>query len=187
MVKFNQLKIDAENKNLIIEVSVDDSSYYERFYIKSIKVDTQKTFIEGGPSEKAKPIYTDTGSELKTVLMEVPIVSTLEASDKDLFFVYVIIDGPMEDLADAPCEYSILTTVGVAYNKQYLYNEALSNLKAFNNNCHNNLALIDHILYHKYFELSLKGGQFMNAIALWADLTKTSSSVSLNCGCNGNS
>ena len=56
MVNFNELRVSPDRKNLIIDVSIKDLSYYENVYIDSIIIDTQDTYIPSGPSNS--PIFT---------------------------------------------------------------------------------------------------------------------------------
>ena len=61
MVVFNECRIDKEGKNLIVDVSVDSLPYYKNVYLESITIDSDKTFIEHGPS--SNPIYSSTFTE----------------------------------------------------------------------------------------------------------------------------
>lgn len=54
MIQFNTLEISSDGKNLNIDVSVKDSSYYDNVYLGNIYIDTQDTFVDASaPSNKA--------------------------------------------------------------------------------------------------------------------------------------
>ena len=44
MIQFNTLSINPEGTELIIDVSVKSSMYYENIYIDKIVIDTQDTY-----------------------------------------------------------------------------------------------------------------------------------------------
>ena len=194
MIKFNQLKVDSVNKKLIVKAEIDTENYplYENFYISYGRVLNQMSFNGEAPTDKSSSEYryvqSNSTSEIE---MEISLNTndTLHFQENDLFFVYITINSDnsasLAALESAPCGSDILTTVAVAYNKQYLYNEALAHIKSVGNRCVDNASLIDWILAHKYFELSIRGGRFFNAIDLWKKLNKKSSGVTLNCSCNG--
>ena len=56
MIQFNELRITPDSKHLIIDASIDNSSYYDNVILDSIVIDTQDTYVANGPS--SKPIYT---------------------------------------------------------------------------------------------------------------------------------
>jgi hypothetical protein len=56
MIQFNELRITPDSQHLIIDVSIDNSSYYDNVILDSIVIDTQDTYVANGPS--SKPIYT---------------------------------------------------------------------------------------------------------------------------------
>ena len=55
MIQFNTLKITQDGKNLIINASVKNLSYYTNVLIGSIIIDNQDTYSVSGPS--SNPIY----------------------------------------------------------------------------------------------------------------------------------
>lgn len=56
MIQFNELRITPDSKHLIIDASIDNSSYYDNIILDSIVIDTQDTYVANGPS--SKPVYT---------------------------------------------------------------------------------------------------------------------------------
>lgn len=55
MIQFNELRITPDSKHLIIDASIDNSSYYDNVILDSIVIDTQDTYVANGPS--SKPVY----------------------------------------------------------------------------------------------------------------------------------
>ena len=210
MVVFNECRIDREGKNLIVDVSVDSLSYYENTYIESVTIDTDKTFIEHGPS--SNPIYTKTFSEstdvtnsyngviesgvfvvdaeegvgLKNVRFKLSYKELgLDNFNDNILFVYIKVGGVPEP--DTPCgmdnEYSVVAAV----NLQPIYNTAMSFIKELSDTCTTPRGFIDMILKLKAFELSLKTGNFLTAIKQWDKLFKNNRVIqtSNKCRCNG--
>lgn len=197
MVIFNECRIDKEGKNLIIDASIDSLSYYENVYLESLTIDTDKTFIEDGPS--SNPIYRrnlsiSSGSSL------VPEVSTkprnirlkltyrelsLNTLDNNILFVYIGVGGVPDP--DTPCGMDNKYSVAVAVNMRPIYNKTMSYIKEFKETCTASKGFIDMILRFKAFELSLKTGNFTTAIKQWDKLLKNKGIVVLNrgCDCNG--
>ena len=56
MIIFNNIKITQDNKYLIIDAEIENSTYYKDMYIDSVIIDNQDTYIQNGPS--SNPIYT---------------------------------------------------------------------------------------------------------------------------------
>lgn len=190
MIKFNTLKVDSKNRVFSLALEIDDNiSYYDNCYIDSIYIDNQKTFTTSGNehSDSAFRVYDYAveGGDIREYsdLNIEGIFNWPNFSTNDLFFVYVKIRGIIDPTA--PCEYQIDTTIGIAFDKKILYNNALANIRLFAQNCGDKTQLVDYILYHKYFDLCLKAGRLQNAIILWNRLITNVTSEPLNCGCNG--
>ncbi len=210
MVVFNECRIDREGKNLIVDVSVDSLSYYKNIYIESVAIDTDKTFIEHGPS--SSPIYTKTFSEsdevthsyngvidngvfivdakedvgLKNVRFKLSYRELgLDNLNDNILFVYIKVGGVPEP--NTPCGMDNIYSVAVAVNLLPIYNMAMGFIKELSNTCTTPKGFIDMILRLKAFELSLKTGNFLTAIKQWDKLFKNNRVIqtSNKCGCNG--
>lgn len=205
MVIFNECRIDKEGKNLIIDVSVDSLSYYENVYLESVIIDSDKTFIEHGPS--SNPIYTKSFVEPEdsydgVIESNVFVINEeevdlknkrLQLSCKDLgldnfndniLFVYISVSG-VPDI-DTPCGMDNKYSMAVAVNLNPVYNTAMNYIKELKDTCNIPKGFIDMILRLKAFELSINTGNFITAINQWDKLFKNKRIVSSNkCGCNG--
>ena len=93
MIQFNELRITPDSKHLIIDASIDNSSYYDNVILDSIVIDTQDTYIANGPS--SKPIYVyniDTESNYNytySVPEECSCNPVVTDDDKAYCFTYV--------------------------------------------------------------------------------------------------
>lgn len=52
MIQFNKLEVD-KNNNLVVDVQVKDKDYYKNVYLGDLYIDTQDTYNDNGPSDKA--------------------------------------------------------------------------------------------------------------------------------------
>lgn len=53
MIVFEELRVTNDGENLIINARVRKEPYYDNVYIDKVIVDTEETYIEGGPSSNA--------------------------------------------------------------------------------------------------------------------------------------
>lgn len=209
MVVFNECRIDKEGKNLIIDVSVDSLPFYKDVYLESITIDSDKTFIEHGPS--STPIYSknfadpddveqgyngiidsgvfvmdsDEETRFKNVRLQISYKDLgLDNLNDNILFVYIGVEGTPEP--DTPCGMDNKYSMAVAVNLRPIYNMAMGYIKELEGTCTPPRRLIDMILRLNAFELSVKTGNFLTAIKQWDKLFKNKRIVSPNkCGCNG--
>lgn len=191
MIKFHELKITPDNKHLIIDVSVEESSYYEDIILDSIVIDTHNTYVENGPS--SKPVFTynvteeDDVNKKHTSLvidledLNIPIRSTM-------FFVYVLTSGSYSP--DTPCELRKTTEIGTVVNLYPLYTQAMMYTKEVANSCTIPKGFIDCILKIQALDLAIRTGNYIEAIRYWNKLFKSLSlkaidSPSNYCVCHG--
>lgn len=209
MVVFNECRIDKEGKNLIVDVSVDSLPFYKNVHLESITIDSDKTFIEHGPS--SNPIYSQNFVEsdevkqsynsvvkngvfvidakeetgLKNVRLQLNYRDLgLDNLNENILFVYIGVGGVPE--LNTPCGMDNKYSVAVAVNLRPVYNMAMNYVRELGDTCTTPKGFIDMILRLKAFELSIKTGNFLTAIKQWDKLFKNKRIVSPNkCGCNG--
>lgn len=177
MVQFNDLRVSADRKHLIIDTQVQELPYYNDITIAAIVIDTQKTFSITGPS--SKPLFTiDTGN-VKRYTDYIDIDGVAD----NMFFVYVITAGtPAED---TPCGMSETSIMGVTYDKYPIYEQSIKLLNSIGG-CEPSSELIDYILQQNAFDLSLKTGNYAKAIDYWnMFFDDTQRTVNTGCGCYG--
>ena len=213
MVNFNELRVSPDRKNLIIDVSIKDLSYYENVYIDSIIIDTQDTYIPSGPSNSpiftyevvsnVTPIYSlpDCGcnqvqdyidkencfetsnNEEKRVRLELDNTALDNHLKGNLFFVYVITKGTPS--SDTPCNMDNTINLGVTADTYPIYTNMLNSLKELEG-CSTPKLFTDAFLRFKAFELSIKTGQYSQVINYWNKYFKSLDIPNnTNCSCNG--
>lgn len=213
MVDFNELRVSPDRKNLIIDVSIKDLSYYENVYIDSIIIDTQDTYIPSGPSNSpiftyevvsnVTPVYSlpDCGcnqvqdyidkencfetsnNEEKRVRLELDNTALDNHLKGNLFFVYVITKGTPS--SDTPCNMDNTINLGVTADTYPIYTNMLTSLKELES-CGTPKLFTDAFLRFKAFELSIKTGQYSQVINYWNKYFKSLDIPNnTNCSCNG--
>ena len=213
MVDFNELRVSPDRKNLIIDVSINDLSYYENVYIDSIIIDTQDTYIPSGPSNSpiftyevvsnVTPVYSlpDCGcnqvqdyidkencfetsnNEEKRVRLELDNTALDNHLKGNLFFVYVITKGTPS--SDTPCNMDNTINLGVTADTYPIYTNMLNSLKELES-CGTPKLFTDAFLRFKAFELSIKTGQYSQVINYWNKYFKSLDIPNnTNCSCNG--
>lgn len=177
MLTFNELRVAPDGKHLIIDVQVQDFPYYEDVYVDTIIVDTQKTYSDTGPSNK--PLFTFEGVHTKHYRNYIDI----DGIPLSMFFVYVLSTGT--PAPDTPCGMGQTSIVGIAYNKEPIYQYSIKMLNSIGG-CEPSGELIDYILRQKAFDLALDTGNFSKAIEYWnLFLEESEQVVGSNCGCYG--
>lgn len=205
MISFNELRVTPDGKYLIVDVSIQNMDYYDTVFLDSLYVDTQDTFTELGPSknpvykytidEDMSIVYTEDNQEVldgvtgKRIYISygaskhVRKFIDIDAIGDNLFFVWVVARG--EPSEDTPCGGKESMVLGVVYNKQLIYKKAMGYINTLDN-CNPPREFIDFMLRDKAFKLSLKVGNYNQAIQFWKKLKGTKQTkIAPNCGCNG--
>lgn len=192
MLHFNELRITQDGKYLIIDVSVDESSYFDTVSLDSIVIDTQDTYVANGPS--STPIYTykvgedyqqvysspDNSQVLTSDLEPVLVNNELESRrvrlsldatalgvqlNNTMFFVYVISTGTPS--SDAPTSTIDPMIMGTVVNLYQFYQKSIYYLKKVSSDCEVPKCFIDFVLRYKALELCIKTGNYTEAIKYW--------------------
>lgn len=214
MIVLNECRVSHDGKALIVEATVENLDYYKDVYIDSVVVDTQKTFLDSGPSNNpvfmkqfvpddlqtdtendgsfgtnkectCSNIYTPKKKCYKNIRLYISAEDmNLSNLNEDIFFVYIIAIGTPAPCT--PCGMDNQYTMGIAVNLRPIYNKAMSFIRELDKDCTTPRGFIDMILRLKAFEISLKTGNYPTAFKQWEKLFKDKITVtSKNCGCNG--
>lgn len=187
MVRFNELRISADSKYLVIDVSVQDLGYYDNVYLQEIIIDSQDTYLSSGPS--STPIYKYTISsneDLKELRIVVPYQEVVGASLDGMFFVYVVTKGT--PAADTPCGMDNITTMATVTNMYPFYQQAMQYVKELATTCSSPKAFADYILKLNAIELSIRTGNYPEAIKFYKKFFSGKSDIVIKGGCGcGNS
>lgn len=187
MIKFNELRILPDSKRMIIDVYIPDLNYYENVYIDEVYIDTQNTYVEGGPSSNTIYHYTSpSNSTYKTLrldLDELDLQNTQLSSN--MFIVYVVAKGAPS--SDVPCGEDNATTVAVVVDMYAIFKRAMCTFKELANTCDIPQNFVNSILQFKAFEMSVLMGQYQEAIKFWSKFfaNKRTHDYKNNCGCYG--
>lgn len=190
MIQFNTLKITQDGKNLIINASVKNLSYYTNVLIGSIVIDNQDTYSTSGPS--SNPIYRHSFADndvtgLKNISITISAKGLLANNgdlNDDILYVYLIAVGTPS--ADTPCGMDNVNTLGVALNLRPIYNSGINYIKQVESACEIPKDFIDFILRYKALDLALKTENYIQANKYWNRFFKNNNVISLNtnsCGC----
>lgn len=193
MIRFNELRITPGSKCLIIDISVKDEPYYNNVFIDSVVIDTQNTYISSGPSNNPIYTYNNESEGITDDYSKKNVRLTLKYQDlglsltDNIFFVYAIASGT--PAADTPCGMDNSITLGTVINLYPIYCKTIQYLKELSNECNIPKNLIDMYLKIKALELSVKTGNYTQAISYWNKYfknlkDKSNPKILKNCGCN---
>lgn len=208
MIQFNELRISPDGKKLIVDASVKELGYYDNVYIDAVIIDNQTTYVSGNPSSKpvfyyevSNPNVTVTYPEYdgyvpsrqgnsedineKRVRIELDSKILGEPISTNLFFVYVIAKGTPSP--NTPCGMDNQTTLGVVADLYPYYRSVMNSIKEISNECEIPKTFIDNLLRFKALELSLKTGNYIQAIKYWNKFFVgiKSSNINTYCKCHG--
>lgn len=201
MLHFNELRISLDSKYLVIDVSVNNQDWYDKVVIDSIIIDNQNTYILNGPSStpiycykvpttSKEPCSSSVEGEIcsnnqRHIRLELPLNILGINPYKDMLFVYAIASGVPE--ASTPCGLDNRKIMGTVINLYPFYQQTMCYLKELNKDCQVPKEFIDMILRLKALELSVKTGNYPQAINYWNKFfaQKECQVVINKCGCNG--
>lgn len=198
MIDFNELRITPDGKYLVIDVSVNNASYYDNVFIKYIKIDTQDTYLSTGPS--SNPIYSYETSYSKTYsIPEQNSTNPIETGDSyvftenledkrhvrlalkdidlgkslqdNMFFVYVVIDGQPAD--DTPQEFNKSIYMKSVLDIFPLYKKSMYYLQEVGKDCIIPRDFINTILQLKAVQIGIKTGNYIEAFTQYKSFLKT--------------
>lgn len=159
MIVFNELRITRDAKNLMIDAEVRPGEHFKNVYIKGVTIDTEETYVEGGPSDN--PIYSksfDTVKYLKATNNDggggsVYTTYTLEDEKPDISTgqSYLKIISKKKDITitiDPSYDTSLCTYDGYGYGikingkSSYLLSELAAELNRINQESRDNYGIV---------------------------------------------
>lgn len=196
MLQFNELRLTADNKCLIIDAQVEDISYFDNVKIDSILIDTQDTWSPNGPSDKATTVYSQNGGTALDILedstgrhVRVEVKSPLiTPAANNMYFVYVVADvSNAPEASLAPCECNKEIIIGTVVNLYTLYTILMGGIKELGNTCEIPSTFINAFLRQQAIDACIKAGNYPLAIKYWKAffLGTEKLYISKSCGCNG--
>lgn len=168
MLNFNELKITSDGNTLIIDISVKPLPVYENIFLNSIYIDTQDTFKAEGQSDI--PVYIQAFQKrLKSIRLELTKEVLNTSLDDNIFFIWVLFNG------------SDKKELGVTVSFYPLYKKAFTYIKELEKECSIPKRFINYILQLKAFQISIKSGNFKQAILYWKKFFNVKNKIK---GCN---
>lgn len=191
MVIFDRLEIADSGKMLYIDAHVNQASYFDNIYLDKVIIQVSDQVSEMDPlSPGDKCIYNETivGNEKEIHLAlaagaDLGVLKTL--SDK-LLFVYIVCKGVPDPCT--PCRLDEMTTLGVVFDVNLLYQQMMQLTKELNRNCQIPKEFIDMILLWQGFKAAVETEHYIVAIDFWNRLfgkNNVLSALNHKCGCNG--
>lgn len=187
MVHFNELSISDDSQYLIIDASIDSDSCFDDVILDTIVVDTQNTYMSNGPSPNPvininvseyykdtfiKPnckydiVYTEPSPSKcytyddKNIRVRIKL-KDYGIKDTDILFVYILTSGTPS------CSIDKSYILGTVINLYTIYAKAMNYIRELECNCSIPRHFIDFILRFKALELSVKTGNYVQAIKYW--------------------
>jgi len=195
MVIIEQLRISDDGKRMYINVHVNNASYFDSRYITSIVIKTASQVSESDispVSPSGENVYTANYEgnlrRLDLVLQPSDFNLNFAKSDftSDLFFVYFICGETLPDEC-TPCALADLTTLGVTFDENILYQKVMGFTKSLADNCNVPVGFTDFILLWNAFKASVETEHYIPAIKYYNMLFDNigNTKISRGCGCNG--
>lgn len=187
MIVFDQLYIDNNSKRLVIEASIENLSYFDNVEIDKVVIDSQDTYIDNGPS--SNPILVQQipqGQQLnKHIKLEISEKELGIPFNNNMLFIYVFAKGYPSP--DTPCGYDNNKIMGIAANLYPYYQSMMSGVKEISDTCNIPKYFINNILRFKAIELSIKTGNYSQAIKYWKKFFSSDRVryIHQTCGCYG--
>lgn len=142
MINFNEARVTSDGQSLIIDVSIDSASYFDNVYIESIYIDSQDTFIDGGPSNSfiykwvdEDPLIVNGNVVPKRHLrleLKTEDIGALSLSH-NLFYIYVLTGGDFTE--DTPCELEQRMFTRVVLDYGPIYRDSIKYVKELTEDC----------------------------------------------------
>lgn len=203
MVIFDQLRISDNGKYLYINAHVNKASYFNNIYIKKVTILTADQVSETDPTvptsnyiyqytvaEKQKEInLVLDSSDFQKVWEEDPKAAMFKQEDisNTLFFVYIECYG-IPGIC-TPCRLDELTTLGVVFDENILYQRVMDYTKELTDDCCVHTGFTDFILLWYAFKAAIETEHYIAAIKfynmLFGDLNNNYIKYTGGCGCHG--
>lgn len=194
MVVFDQLRISNDSRKMVIDVHVNQLSYYDNMYISSITLCTEKVVSELNsavvPSDYLYRIeYDDHPRSVSLTLTKAVMdnafihtnngsalsgheTATVSFSTSDfrshLFFVYVELGGI--PAANTPCDMDKSIYVGVTFDYGTLYGQAMNFTRELAADCTVPRGFIDFILNLEGLKMAIDTDHYVPAVQFWKRL-----------------
>ena len=158
MVKFDILEMNKDGTSINLKVSIIDNSYTNNVYIKSVKIDNQDSFKEGGASTNTIYEKSYSGENKKEIELTIYDYEILGKMKSDLLFIYVDTEGTPD--SNIPCGMDNNRICGIIYYSYPIYQNLLNIITGISNSCEclPKSALINAYMNYKAFQFAIITG-----------------------------
>lgn len=201
-VIFDQLRISDDGKQLYINAHVNTASVFDSYYIKSIIIMTSDKVNESADPFCAsdnpenyvwKKTFNPSVKDINLVLPDLDWSYSPSSLSNELFFVYIQcekvgdVDACLEYL---PCSLTTMTTLGVTFDENMLYQKVMDFTKQLAKDCTVPQGFTDFILLWNAFKASVETEHYKPAIKYFKQLFDLDSGIGgdgnySGCGCHG--
>ena len=201
-VIFDQLRISDDGKQLYINAHVNTASVFDSYYIKSIIIMTSDKVMESADPFCAsdnpenyvwKKTFNPSVKDVNLVLPDLDWSYGPSSLSNELFFVYIQcekvgdVDACLEYL---PCSLTTMTTLGVTFDENMLYQKVMDFTKQLAKDCTVPQGFTDFILLWNAFKASVETEHYKPAIKYFKQLFDLDSGIGgdgnySGCGCHG--
>ena len=133
MIKFDILEMNKDGTSINLKVSIIDNSYTNNVYIKSVKIDNQNSFKEGGASTNTIYEKSYSGENKKEIELTIYDYEILGKMKSDLLFIYVDTEGTPD--SNIPCGMDNNRICGIIYYSYPIYQNLLNIITGISNSC----------------------------------------------------
>lgn len=172
MVKYNTLKIEGDK--LIVEIEIEDKSYYSNSSISGVRLDTSLTY-----GNKDHPYDAEVLSEN---VRKCSVEFFIPDVKGELLVITPIVELNLPP--DYPCGADIVDTAAV-YNKDILLDKGLEYMKELGDTCELSKNFIDFILKSYALDMLIDTCNYSTAFKYWKMLTGVNGITLKGCKCNG--
>lgn len=188
MIKFDILEMNKDGTSINLKVSIIDNSYTNNVYIKSVKIDNQDSFKEGGASTNTIYEKSYSGENKKEIELTIHDYDILGKMKSDLLFIYAETEG--NPSPDIPCGMDNNRVCGIIYYSYPIYQNLLNIITGISNSCEclPKSALINAYMNYKAFQFAIITGNTYLALKYYNKFySKKFIKLTNNCNCYGTS
>lgn len=194
MIIFDQLRISDDGRSLYVDVHVNTASHFNNIVIDKVVIQTQEQVSEADPLTPGEEfIYSMTAEEnTKELHLHLNASTDFDKSyhtlSNMLLFVYVVCKGTADPCT--PCRLDELTTLGVTFDTNLLYQKVMQFTKDLNKDCNIPKGFIDLILLWNGFKAAIETEHYIPAIDFWRKMfdrqySPSTGNITKDCGCHG--
>ena len=193
MLIFDQLRISDDGNTLFVDAHVNKASYFDNIVIDQVIIQVSDQVSETDPllpgsSFIYKTINHNTRELHLALKAQTDFDKPYTTLSDMLIFVYVVCKGVPDPCT--PCRLDEMTTLGVTFDENLLYQKVLHLTRELANKCMIPKGFIDLILLWYGFKAAIETEHYIQAIDFWKKMFFGHHGISglsdfKPCGCHG--